>query len=55
MPRKPKTKKLHIKFIESQTAFRYLNGRLITDEEWRKLLDSKLFNNIFIKNAEKEI
>lgn len=32
---------MKIKFIESETAFRTINGRHITDEEWEAILKKR--------------
>ena len=39
--------KVKIKFEQEKTAFRIINGVLISDDEWERLLDS--IKNPFVK------
>ena len=43
-----------IKFEQEKTAFRIINGMLISDDEWERLLDSIKNPFVKIRDLEKE-
>jgi len=46
--------KVKIKFEQEKTAFRIINGVLISDDEWERLLDSIKNPFVKIRDLEKE-
>jgi len=34
------SKAIHIRFVKNKTAFRFINGKRVSDKEWNRVVDN---------------